>query len=346
METLWFILVAFMIASYVVLDGFDLGAGVVHFWAARNEEERRQVIRSIGPVWDGNEVWLLAAGGTLYFAFPALYASSFSGFYLPLMIVLWLLILRGAAIEFRNHIHSPIWKPFWDALFAGASTLLAVFFGAALGNVVRGVPLDPSGYFFLPLWTDFRTGPEPGILDWYTILAGLTALWALTHHGARWVALKTEDPVSGRARHVGALAWYGTVGFTLILTGATFRVQPHIPERLAEQPWGYLFPALALGGLLWAYLTARRGDDRGAFLASCAYLGSMLASTAFGLYPYVLPSNTDPNSSLTIYNAATEAYGMRVALYWWIPGMVLVAAYTLFTYRQFAGKVRPEQAGY
>ena len=142
METIWFCLVAVMIAVYVVLDGFDLGAGIVHLFVARTDAERRAVLGSIGPVWDGNEVWLLAGGGTLYFAFPALYASSFSGFYLPLMIVLWLLILRGISIEFRNHIQSLVWQPLWDAVFAGASALLAIFFGAALGNVVRGVPLD------------------------------------------------------------------------------------------------------------------------------------------------------------------------------------------------------------
>src|SRR5947209_3532919 len=173
MGTIWFWLVAIMIATYVLLDGFDLGAGAIHLLVAKTNEERRQVLASIGPVSDGNEVWLLAAGGTLYFAFPALYASAFSGFYLPLMIVLWLLILRGASIEFRNHIQSAVWDPLWDFLFCTSSLLLAVFFGAALGNVVRGVPLDASGYFFEPLWTNFRLDDETGILDWYTILAGM-----------------------------------------------------------------------------------------------------------------------------------------------------------------------------
>src|SRR5436190_16302632 len=142
METLWFALVAVMITAYVILDGFDLGAGILHLIIARTDEERRTVIRTIGPVWDGNEVFLLAGGGTLYFAFPALYAASFSGFYLPLIMVLWLLILRGISIEFRGHVESPVWRPLWDAVFGGASALLAIFFGVALGNVVRGVPLD------------------------------------------------------------------------------------------------------------------------------------------------------------------------------------------------------------
>src|SRR3989449_1696801 len=145
METVWYCLIAAMIAVYVLLDGFDLGAGIVHLVVAKSDAERRQVLRTIGPVWNGNEVWLLATGGTLYFAFPALYASGFSGFYLPLMIVLWLLILRGISIEFRDHIQSAVWDPFWDFLFCASSLLLCVFFGAALGNVVRGVPLDSSG---------------------------------------------------------------------------------------------------------------------------------------------------------------------------------------------------------
>src|SRR6266852_5879633 len=179
MLLLWFLLVAIMITAYVVLDGFDLGAGVVHLLVARTDDERRAVIRTIGPVWDGNEVWLLAGGGTLYFAFPLLYASGFSGFYLPLMIVLWLLILRGIGVELRMHLESPVWRGFFDGAFSLSSLLLTVFFGAALGNVIRGVPLQKDGYFFLPLWTDWRVGALPGVLDWYTVLAGVVALVAL-----------------------------------------------------------------------------------------------------------------------------------------------------------------------
>src|SRR5499433_1806091 len=153
METLWFMIVAFMIAAYVVLDGFDLGAGVIYPLAARTTPERQTIMRAIGPVWDGNEVWLLAAGGTLYFAFPLLYASAFSGFYLPLMIVLWLLIGRGIGIELRSHADNAVWRSFFDGMFFLSSALLAIFLGAALANVIRGVPIGPDQYFFLPLWT-------------------------------------------------------------------------------------------------------------------------------------------------------------------------------------------------
>ena len=157
----WFWLVAIMITGYVVLDGFDLGVGALHLVIAKTDQERRTVIRTVGPVWDGNEVWLLAGGGTLYFAFPLLYASGFSGFYLPLMIVLWLLILRGIGIELRMHLNSPVWRGLFDGCFAFSSMLLMIFFGAALGNVIRGVPLQKDQYFFLPLWTNWRVGPRP-----------------------------------------------------------------------------------------------------------------------------------------------------------------------------------------
>jgi len=338
MPTLWFCLVSVMIALYVVLDGFDLGAGIIHLLVARSESERRQVLATIGPVWDGNEVWLLAAGGTLYFAFPGLYASSFSGFYLPLMVVLWLLILRGVAIEFRNHIESRVWKPLWDAVFGGASALLAIFFGAALGNVVRGVPLDHAGYFFLPFWTDFRAGKEAGILDWYTVLVGLAAFATLAVHGALWVALKTDGEVEHRSRRLADRLWWLLLALTVAITLVSFSVQPHLDLSFGAYPWGYVFPAAALAGLIG--MRFARGLP--SFLGSSVFIIGMLTSAAFGVYPYVLPSNGDPNLGLTIYSTAASEYGLRVGLAWFIPGMLLAAGYFVYTYRSFAGKVRPE----
>ncbi len=346
METLWFALVAGMLAFYVVFDGFDLGTGIVHLFVARSEDERRRVLQTIGPVWDGNEVWLLAAGGTLYFAFPVLYASSFSGFYLPLMMVLWLFMLRGVSIEFRHHFDNAVWKPFWDAAFAASSALLAIFFGAALGNVVRGVPLDAQARFFLPLWTDFLPGARPGILDWYTVLVGVAAFLALTLHGALWVSLKTDGAVQARARQAAHAAWWGVAAATVLVTLVTFRLQPQVPARMSAAPWGVVFPALAVAGLALAWVFDRRGRERPAFLASCAYLIGMLTSVAFGVYPYVLPSNADPALGLDIHNAAAGAYGLRVGLAWFIPGMALVTAYFVFTYRRLAGKTTVDEEGY
>jgi len=344
MQTIWFMLVAVMIAVYVVLDGFDLGAGIVQLLVAHTDRQRRQVLRSIGPVWDGNEVWLLAGGGTLYFAFPALYASSFSGFYLPLMMVLWLLILRGIAIEFRNHIDSLVWKPFWDAVFGGASALLAIFFGAALGNVVRGVPLDGANEFFLPLWTNFGIGRDVGILDWYTVLAALAAFATLTVHGAQWVALKTDGELEGRARKVAQAGWWSLLPFTVAITWASFAIQPRLSASFAARPWGYVFPLLAVAGLVGMRVIRRRSVAP--FLCSSLFIVGMLTSAAFGLYPYVLPSNTDPRLGLTVYNAAAAPYGLRVGLAWFIPGMLLTTGYFVYTYRSFAGKVALDEEGY
>lgn len=342
METLWFCLVAIMIAGYVVLDGFDLGAGIVHLFVAHSDHEKRTVIASIGPVWDGNEVWLLAGGGTLYFAFPALYASSFSGFYLPLMIVLWLLVLRGISIEFRSHIASPAWTPIWDTGFAGASLLLAIFYGAALGNVVRGVPLDASGNFFLPLWTDFRASSHSGILDWYTILTGVAALLALTLHGALWVALKSPTPIRERAAFLARRVWWEVVAATAAITAASFAIQPHLSERFAAAPWGFVFPVIAAAGLLGVFLCKGPQTELAAFLSSCGYLVGMLTSAAFGVYPMLLPASSDPAFSLTIHNAAAGSYGLQIGLAWFIPGMLLAVVYAVFTYRRFSGRLRLE----
>src|ERR1700739_3438423 len=239
MGTIWFCLVAFMIAVYVLLDGFDLGAGAIHLVVAKTDEERREVLASIGPVWDGNEVWLIAAGGTLFFGFPDLYSSAFSGFYLPLMIVLWLLILRGISIEFRNHIKSAVWDPLWDFLFCASSLLPAVFFGPARANVVRGGPLDASGYFFEPLWTNFRLGDDTGILDWYTILVGVLALLALMMHGGIWVQMKTSGDVSARAGKLARRAWWGLIVLTTLVTVVTFKVQPEVKENFRTWPVGF-----------------------------------------------------------------------------------------------------------
>lgn len=338
MATVWFCLVALMVAMYVLLDGFDLGAGAIHLLVAKTDDERRQVLASIGPVWDGNEVWLLAAGGTLYFAFPQLYASGFSGFYLPLMMVLWLLILRGIAIEFRSHLHSLVWEPVWDFLFCASSLLLAVFYGAALGNVVRGVPLDGSGYFFEPLWTNFRLGAETGILDWYTVLAGAFALVALVMHGSLWVQMKTTGAVNQRAGHVGGAAFWAVVALTVVLTVVSFSVQPQIKTNFARWPAGYVFPVLAVAGAVgvkWFVVTRK---ERNAFLSSCIYLAGMLTSAVFGVYPMVLPAR-NPEHSLTIDTAKAGAYGLKVGLIWWVIGMLLATGYFVFVYRSFAGKV-------
>src|SRR4051812_5425506 len=268
METLWFALLGFMLTMYVLLDGFDLGAGAIHPFVARTDEERRLVIEAIGPVWDGNEVWLIAAGGTLFFTFPRLYAASFSGFYLPLMIVLWLLMGRGIAIELRSRGNA-VWATFWDAAFFLSSALLAVFLGVAIANVVRGVPLDAQGYFFEPLWTDFNPrSATPGILDWYTILIGLLSLAALVLHGANFIAARTDGQVQARARRIAFRSWLAVLVLTALGTIATFYVRPALLARFAEQPWGFVLPLLAIAGLVVVGYASARGRDGWRLVAS------------------------------------------------------------------------------
>jgi cytochrome d ubiquinol oxidase subunit II len=338
MPTLWFWITAVMVALYVVLDGFDLGAGAIHLIAARTDEERRKVIRSIGPVWDGNEVWLLAGGGVLYFSFPQLYASAFSGFYLPLMMVLWMLMGRAIALEFRTHIDAPVWKGFFDGVFSISSLLLTIFLGAALGNVIRGVPIGADKYFFLPLWTNWNVGPNPGILDWYTVLSGLCTCAALSLHGANWVALKTDGELQERTRKIASVLWPALLVLTILSAIATYSLHPNLLDNYKKYPITLLAPVLVFVCLFAIPVLRKKGNDLGTWYASSLYLVFMLVAGVWALFPVILPA-TDPSRNLTIWNSATSDYAMRIALRWWIVGITLSAGYFVYVYRRFAGKV-------
>jgi cytochrome bd ubiquinol oxidase subunit II len=339
METVWFILVALMLGGYAVLDGFDLGAGALHLIAAKTEEERRAVLASIGPVWDGNEVWLVAAGGTLFYAFPLLYASSFSGFYLALNIVLWLLIFRALGIELRLHLASPVWRAFFDGAFSIASVLLIVFFGAALGNVMRGVPLAADHYFFVPLWTDFRPGADPGMLDWYTILCAVVTAVAVAMHGALYLILKTEGALNERLRRIVKALWAAQAPLSAVAVGATMMVRPALLDNYRRGPEGWIIPVLVAAGLGGIVYFTRARRERDAFLASCLYILATLAGAAYALYPAMLPSSNNPANSLTIYNAAAGAGSLSAGIGWWTAGMLVAVGYFVIVYRMFRGKV-------
>lgn len=261
-------------------------------------------------------------------------------------MVLWLLILRGISVEFRSSFAHPVWIAFWDGIFALSSVLLAVFFGVALGNVVRGVALDPAQRFFEPLWTNFRPEVPTGILDWYTVLVGLLALVALAVHGCAWIAFRTDGETAARAGRLLRRLWWGVVVLTVLVTWFSWDLQPQITHNLHSYPWGWILPAMAIGGLV---LTWRWSGRRplATFLASAAYLAGMLASVAFGLYPYVLPARSDPSLSLSIENTRAPDAGLRLALAWWAVGMVLVAFYFWMLYRRMAGRAgHDESHGY
>jgi cytochrome d ubiquinol oxidase subunit II len=291
-------------------------------------------------------VWLLAGGGTLYFAFPLVYASAFSGFYLALMIVLWLLIIRGVSVELRSQIDMSVWRTFFDGMFCFSSALLAIFFGAALANVIRGVPLGPDGYFFLPLWTNWLPGAQPGILDWYTVLGGVIAFVALAVHGALYLAVKTEGPLQSRARKFAQSAWFALVVLTVVSLPASIFVRKDTLDNYRAFPLAFAAPVLVLLGLAGMIGFSRKGNDRKAFGSSCVYLAVMLVGATVGLYPRLLPSSSDPALDITIARALSGPYTLHVGLIWWTFGMLLAVAYFVVVYRLFKGKVRMDEEGY
>lgn len=345
MATLWFALAVLMLTMYVVMDGFDFGAGALHLVVARSDAERRQVLAAIGPFWDGNEVWLLAAGGALLLAFPKVLASALSGFYLAIFLFIWSLILRGVAIELRSHVHDVMWRAFWDGCFALASTVAPIVLGAALGNVLRGVPLGADGWFALPLFESFSPRGALGVLDWYTVLCGVTALAALTHHGALFLAWKTDGAVGERSR-----AWAGrlfpvVVGSWLAATAATASVAPAVLRGLAARPLAWLATLVFVGGLAGSFLARRRGRNLLAFLGSAAFVLGLLAATAAAVFPVWLPSSLGAEYSLTADNAAAGATSLATGLLWWPFGLALAIVYAAVLFRLHRGPARSPAEG-
>ena len=345
METLWFWLVSVMVAIYVVMDGFDFGAGILHLVVAKTNEERRQVLGAIGPLWDGNEVWLLAGGGSLFLAFPKVLASGFSGFYLAMWLVVWSLMLRGISIEFRSHVQDGLWRHFWDATFAVSSVLLPVLLGAALGNVLRGVPLDGTGYFSMPLWTDFQLGPQPGILDWYTVLIGVFALVTVTAHGALFLAWKTEGPVHLRTKHLAPRLWLLVLVVWVAASAATTRVNPAILHNLPGAPLAWIAILLYLAGLGLVFLGLGRERYLLAFLGSGAFILGLLAASAACVFPVMLRSTLNSAFDLTALNASVGGHGLRTGLVWWLLGFPLALGYVAFLFRFHRGKVAAAEEG-
>ena len=345
MEMLWFWLVSVMVAIYAVMDGFDFGSGVLHLFVARTEAERREVLAAIGPLWDGNEVWLLAAGGAMFLAFPRLLASGFSGFYLAMFMVVWSLILRGIAIEFRSHVHDAMWRSFWDLVFAVASALLPVLLGAALGNVVRGVPLDATGYFQIPLFTHFGVATPVGILDWYTVLMGVLVLATLTAHGALFLAWKTSGALHERCRRAAQPLWLATAALAVLATWATAEVNPALYRNLSHAGLAWVGVALFLGGLAAVCAGLYGNRFLQAFLGSSAFIVGILAATAACVWPVMLPSTLDPAASITAYNASAGAASLRAGMVWWFIGFPLALAYFAYLFWIHRGKAQAPGEG-
>jgi len=331
-RTIWFLVLSVMLAGYAVLDGFDLGVGALHFLVGRNRDDRTRLISTIGPVWNGNEVWLLAAGGAMVVAFPRLYAAAFSGFYLALMLVVWLFILRGLSLEFRHLVDNPLWQDGWDAVFSLSSVGLALLFGVAVGNVLRGVPFDADGHF---------QGSFGLMLNPFALLGGLLGVVTLSHHGAAWLAVKTHGDLRERARRWQRSLAALTAVIVVCLVAASFLQRPEFTANFLAAPLLFVVPLAGVVALVaLPFLIGR--DDQRAFLASAVVIISLLGSAAAGLYPTLLPSQPgSPFAGLTIDNSASPDGSLRLALGVYLFGMIFVAIYLRRVYRIWRGKVSP-----
>jgi cytochrome d ubiquinol oxidase subunit II len=336
---IWYAVLAFTIVGFAILDGWNLGAGAIHFLVGRTDVERRSVIRALGPLWSWHELWLVAAAGVLFLAFPRVLAAAFSGFYMALFLILWAMLLRGIAIEFGEHLHDHLWRAFWDTIFALSSSGLALLFGLAIGNALRGVPLGSEDVFSLPLFTDFRARGRIGILDWYTALIAAFTWVALAAHGAAYLALRAEGPVRERSRAVGRRLWVVALVLLPAVTMATASIRPELFPAMAHRPLAWLGAALVLSGAVAAGTGWKGSRTRRALLGTGALLGGLLIGAAAGLFPVLLPSTTGPDHALTAYNSAAGGEGAVYALVWWPLALGLAIACALFVHRHYRGKL-------
>ena len=339
MIAIWYGVVAFMLIAYVVLDGRNFGAGMLHRYVARTPEERRQVIAAIGPLWSWHEVWLVGFGGVLVAVFPRLMASAFAGYYLALMLILWGLILRGIAIEVGGHINDPLWQGFWDVVFVFASFLLAILFGAAAGNLARGVPLDAQGNFAMAFFTDFRVRGSVGLLDWYTVSIALFAAVILAAHGATYLTLKTEGPVHDRSATLTKYLWVAVAPLFLAISVESWLVRPDLPGHAMYNPFCWLGLLVVIVSTITLISGLRYGRERRAFVGSNFLLVGLLASGSAAIFPVMLYSTLAPENSLTAYAVASSPSALLLAAFWWPMGFVLATVYVVFISRRYAGKV-------
>jgi cytochrome d ubiquinol oxidase subunit II len=343
MIALWYGILAFMLATYLVLDGRNFGVGILHRVVARTPLERRQVIAALGPLWSWHEVWLVGFGGVLIMAFPRFMAAAFSGYYLALFLVLWCILLRGLSIEVGGHLNNKLWQSFWDVVFFGSNVLLAVLFGAALGNAVRGVPLKPDGTFYLTFFTDFRVTGEVGLLDWYTLSVAVFFTLVLTAHGATYLVMRTEGPVHERAKRWQVRLWFAAVPAFALISLLTHRVRPELFNQIFGRPLAWVTLGLAVVGALGLVSGLRSGREKRALAGSTFFLFGLIMTGAAALYPVFFFSTKDPNFQLLAAECAAPIGNLRIATYWWFPALALAVTYLLIIQRHYSGKVNVVQ---
>jgi len=328
MNVAGFVVIAFMLTMYVLLDGFDLGVAAIAPAIARTDRERAAAMTSIGPFWNGNEVWLIAAGAALFALFPVAYASSFSGFYLPFVVVLWLLMFRGIALELREHFATELWHQFWDAAFSLSSALLILLFGVALGNLLRGVPLDAAGYF---------QGTFALLLNPYAVLVGAFALCTLGQHGAAFLALRVEGELGARSLRVLLRLWWAVLLLYLAATALTLAIRAPIAK-----PWLLEMPVLSVAALVALRWNAARGRAAAAFAMSAFFIATLLTASAGTIFPYLLPAFPRERGGVSIFDAAPSTVALTCALIVTLAGIAIVATYGSIVWSRMGGKIRVE----
>jgi cytochrome d ubiquinol oxidase subunit II len=335
----WYAVVSFMLITYVVLDGRNFGAGMLHWFVAKTPEERRQVVAAIGPLWSWHEVWLVAFGGTLVAVFPKLMASAFSGYYLALFLILWCLLLRAMALEVGGHINDKMWQGFWDFVFVFSSILLAILFGAAGGNLARGVPLDEHGDFSMAFFTNFGVRGHVGLLDWYTVSVAIFAAAILAAHGATYLTLKTEGPVHDRSDAFARRLWMACVPLQIIVSVESWFVRPELPAKMVANPVVWLGLLVIAGSALALFTGLRQRQEMRAFLGGTFLIAGMLATGAAGIFPVMLHSTLNPADSLSAEAVASQPDSLAVASIWWPFALVMTIGYFIFISRHYTGKV-------
>lgn len=336
LNTVWFILIGVLFTGYAMLDGFDLGVGALHLFT-RDDQERRLMLNAIGPVWDGNEVWLVTGGGALFAAFPKVYATVFSGFYLAFVLLLVALIFRAVAIEFRSKQPMRWWRQMWDIGFSAGSVASSLLIGVAMGNIAWGIPLDERGEFAGSFWS---------LLGPYPLLLGVTTVALFSMHGALYALMKTEGPLHDRLR-----GWINNCIIFFIIcyavtTMATLLYVPHMAARMRAHPWLFSIALVNMLAIANIPREVHLGRDGRAFLSSCVAMVAMMSLFGLEMYPNLVLSHPDPAHSLTIHNAASSPKTLGIMLTIAIIGVPIVLAYTVSIYWVFRGKVKLDRMSY
>jgi len=350
MEVFWYSTIAIVLAIFFILDGYDFGTGIIHLFFAKKEKDKEVVAKAAGLFWDSNEVWLVAGGGMLFMAFPTFYASVFSGFYLPLIIVLWLIVFRAIGLELRAQFDYKMWKSIWDTSFGVSSLLLALFFGIALGNIVRGVNLGgvengisnyEGHFFFLPLWNSSFSplSESPGVIDWFTIIIGIIAVVTLAIHGANWIILKTNASINKQLKNVIVKLNIALSVLTVLSLYVWTIVRPDAFDNFITRPYLLVFPLIYFIGLIGTFFVKITHNSSHPFLFSTLIILGGITSSLASLFPTILPSTNSINRDLTIYNTAATNYGLSVAMNWAIVGIVLMIIYFIIQKRLMKGKI-------